>query len=185
MKQRVTTTYLEMTSPDQLVRTPTEPAHVMIVRAEIPNPDLNHFLFMSVGLPWRWYSRLSWRRRDWELYLNSAAVQTWIGYISGTPFGYFELEKQSNSGVEIKFFGLLQAFIGQGLGSYLLTRTIEQAWAMGASRVWLHTCCLDHPSALGNYEHRGFTVYRVETDVAEIPDADDPIWLSPDFYKVD
>lgn len=185
MKQPVTTTYLEMTSPDQLVSKPTEDTQVTFMQAEIPNPDLNHFLFMSVGLPWQWYSRLSWRRRDWELYLNSSDVQTWVGYIRGTPFGYSELEKQSDAGVEIKFFGLLPAFIGQGLGSYLLTRTIEQAWAMGASRVWLHTCSLDHPSALGNYLNRGFEAYQVETAIEEIPEKEDPIWLSPDFYKVD
>lgn len=185
MKQRVTTTYLEMTSPDQLIMKPTEFKDVQVMQAEIPNPDLNHFLFMSVGLPWQWYSRLAWQRRDWEQYLNSSEVQTWIGYLRGTAFGYFELEKQSNADVEIKFFGLLPAFIGRGLGGYLLTCTIKQAWAMGASRVWLHTCSLDHPTALSNYQNRGFTAYQVESADEEIPDPDDPIWLSPNFYRTD
>ena len=133
------------------------------MQAEIPNPDLNHFLFMAVGLPWQWYSRLAWHRSDWEHYLASPSVQTWIGYIKGTAFGYFELEKQSNDDVEITFFGLLPAFIGQGLGGYLLTRTIEQAWAMGASRVWVHTCTLDHPAALSVYQKAGFVPYDQET----------------------
>jgi len=31
---------------------------------------------------------------------------------------------------------------------------------MGASRVWLHTCTLDHPSALANYKARGFRIFK-------------------------
>ncbi len=182
MQQTVKTTYLEMTSPDQLVSKSASNTDIIISEAKIPSPDLNHFLFMAVGQPWQWYSRLSWRREDWQQYLNSSAVQTWVGYMSGTPFGYFELEEQANTGVEIKFFGLMQQYIGRGLGAILLSRAIAQAWAMGTSRVWLHTCSLDHPKALPNYQKRGFKIYDVETAVEEIPDADDTIWLSPNFY---
>src|SRR4030095_14361795 len=54
-------------------------------------------------------------------------------------------------------FGLLPEFIGRGLGGPLLTSAIEEAWrtSPSASRVWVHTCNLDHPSALGNYQARG------------------------------
>ena len=30
---------------------------------------------------------------------------------------------------------------------------------MGARRVWLHTCTLDHPSALGFYRAQGFVPF--------------------------
>lgn len=50
--------------------------------------------------------------------------------------------------VEIAYFGLLPRFIERGLGGALLTATVERAWAMGARRVWVHTCSLVHPSAL-------------------------------------
>ena len=44
-----------------------------------------------------------------------------------------------------------------GLGGWLLTRAVERAWAVeGTRRVWLHTCELDSPAALANYEARGF-----------------------------
>ena len=36
---------------------------------------------------------------------------------------------------------------------------------MGAQRVWLHTCNLDGPHALANYQKRGFRIY----DVVEEP----------------
>jgi len=40
--------------------------------------------------------------------------------------------------------------------------------AAGASRVWVHTCTLDHPGALPNYIARGFRVYKEETDYQEL-----------------
>jgi len=43
----------------------------------------------------------------------------------------------------------------------LLTHGLEEAWRMGPSRVWLHTCTLDHPAALPNYLARGMTIYKV------------------------
>ena len=54
-------------------------------------------------------------------------------------------------------------FIGRGLGGALLTHAIEQAWTSGAKRVWVHTCELDHPAALTNYEARGMRTYKTGT----------------------
>jgi hypothetical protein len=34
---------------------------------------------------------------------------------------------------------------------------------MKPRRVWVHTCTLDHPSALKNYQARGFSLYKTET----------------------
>ena len=58
----------------------------------------------------------------------------------------------------------------RGLGKYLLTEAAEAAWAFGASRVWLHTCSLDHSGALANYLGRGFQVFKTETYEATLPD---------------
>jgi GNAT superfamily N-acetyltransferase len=84
-----------------------------------------------------------------------------VAYFSGTPAVYFELEK-NNDNVEIAYFGLLPQFIGRGIGGYLLTRAVEQAWQMSAERVWIHTCSLDHPGALSNYQARGFRLLKQE-----------------------
>ena len=43
----------------------------------------------------------------------------------------------------------LPEFTGAGLGKWLLTEATRAAWGLGASRVWLHTCTLDGPAALG------------------------------------
>jgi GNAT superfamily N-acetyltransferase len=71
----------------------------------------------------------------------------------------------------------LPSFIGKGLGGPLLSTAISRAWEMGAKRVWVHTCTLDHPRALGNYQARGFAVYRTEEKVEELPDAPLAPWL--------
>lgn len=39
---------------------------------------------------------------------------------------------------------------------------LENAFAWGARRVWLHTCTYDHPNALNNYLKSGFQVFKVE-----------------------
>ena len=38
-----------------------------------------------------------------------------------------------------------------------MAETLARAWRPGITRVWVHTCTLDHPSALGFYRAQGFT----------------------------
>jgi len=38
----------------------------------------------------------------------------------------------------------------------------------GPKRVWLHTCTLDHPAALPNYQKAGFAIYKEEMITREI-----------------
>ncbi len=138
-------------------------------QAVIPLPELNRFLYVAVGAPWIWYMRLPWTWQQWQEYLSSPNVQTWIAWIEGTPIGYFELEKQENDSVEIAYFGLIPRFIGKGHGRALLQDAIDKAWEFGGKRVWLHTCSLDHPRALDNYLARGFRVFREEDIEDEVP----------------
>ncbi len=49
------------------------------------------------------------------------------------------------------------------LGKYFLQWTINRAECYQPTRLWLHTCTLDHPAALPNYERAGFTVYHQGT----------------------
>ena len=52
---------------------------------------------------------------------------------------------------------------------------------MGAERVWLHPCNLDHPHALSNYKVRGPPVFREKTDVEDLPEK--PIGPWPGYDK--
>jgi len=59
--------------------------------------------------------------------------------------------------------------IGRGLGSQLMRHTLEQAWSRNPRRVYLHTCTLDHPSALQFYLKWGFRAYKRAVEVAHDP----------------
>jgi len=102
---------------------------------------------------------------QWKEFAENENLRTWVAYYKGSPAGYYELQQQDDGDVEIAYFGLAPKFIGKGFGGYLLSQAIESAWDWkGTKRVWVHTCTLDHPSALQNYKARGLEVYRVETE---------------------
>jgi GNAT superfamily N-acetyltransferase len=176
MQRRVITTHLEMTRREQhrLARPPA--VEFQLIRVEIPCPELNRFLYAAVGANWWWYSRLPWTHAQWLAYLDRPELETWVAYVRGTPAGYFELERQARDAVELAYFGVMPAFIGKGLGGALLSAAVERAWDMGAARVWVHTCTLDHPQALPNYRARGFEVFRVEEQTEELPDEPLEAW---------
>lgn len=159
----VVTTYLEMLTDRALRRSPMPASSPVFQRAAVPLPELNRFLYTAVGGDWYWRDRLVWTYDRWLAWLDRPELETWILYEQGTPAGYIELERQPGDHVEIAYFGLIPRFIGRGLGGYLLTAGIERAWAMGARRVWVHTCNLDGPGALANYQARGMTIYDVKT----------------------
>jgi GNAT superfamily N-acetyltransferase len=176
MERTVTTTYLEMTSASQAIPFQGEP-RLELHRAEIACPELNRSLYVAVGSDWWWYARLGWSRAQWLAYVDRPELETWVGYRSGTPAGYFELESQPGGQVELVYFGLLPSFIGKGLGPELLAAAIRRAWQLRPRRVWVHTCTLDHPRALQTYQARGFEVYESKEAIEQLPD--DPLQFWP------
>jgi GNAT superfamily N-acetyltransferase len=166
--EEVTTYYLEMTDPAQL-RPARPPKQTLEIRqAELPLPELNRFFYAAVGPQYHWLDRRGWGYDRWAAYAERPEIETWIGYVQGTPIGYFELERQPEANTEIVYFGLLARFVGQGLGGPFLAAAIERGWLKGTRRVWVHTCTLDHPRALGNYQARGFRLYHQEVKLKEI-----------------
>ncbi len=172
----ITTYYLEMTDPGALRPKPNPIQTLTIEQLRQPSPEFNRFLYTAVGGDWYWEDRLPWTYNQWREWVDRSEFQTWVAYVSGSPAGYFELEGQSGSNVEIPSFGLLPAYIGQGLGGHLLSVAINTAWQMGASRVWLHTCSLDHPGALPNYRARGLQVFREEVTLQDVPSCPPGPW---------
>ena len=155
-------TYLEMQSPGDLkpVLAPI-PAPRVARLVQCP-PELFRRLYADVGRAFRWTDRLSWSDQEVEAHLADPRTSVWLLSWEGDPAGYFELRQHDDRSVEIAYFGLLPGHIGRGWGKYLLTEAVRAAWAMGPSRVWLHTCTLDHPAALPNYVKRGFQPVREE-----------------------
>jgi GNAT superfamily N-acetyltransferase len=128
------------------------------------------YLYAEVGRAYHWYDRSAWTDEQSCVRLQDPAVSVHLLAVAGAPAGYFELQKHADGSVEIAYFGLLPEFLGRGLGKYLLSEAVAAAWALGASRVWLHTCSLDGPAALPNYVARGFVPYKKETYEAELPE---------------
>jgi GNAT superfamily N-acetyltransferase len=159
----VTVRHLEMKSPAELRAKRTQRGDVTFSRVDPPWPELNRFFYVGVGGDHYWVDRLAWTREQWFAHLSRPELETWVLSAAGLPAGYAEMERRRAGDVEISYFGLLARHAGQGLGAHMLTCTVERAWAMGANRVWLHTCSLDHPAALPNYLARGFREFRVET----------------------
>jgi GNAT superfamily N-acetyltransferase len=182
LEKNVTTTSLEMLSQTDFRPKSIDRENVRVDKVEIPTPTLSHFFFVNVGRPWKWYSRLGWTLSDWRTWVEKENVHTFVGYMKGSPFGYIELDQQGES-IEIAFFGLLPQFIGHGLGGFLLSEAIRLAWQLNPQRVWVHTCTQDHKHSLDNYLARGFAIYQKVTIQERIPDDNEPIWSTPDYYR--
>ncbi|MBB1389344.1 GNAT family N-acetyltransferase [Shewanella sp. SG44-6] len=155
---------LEMTDRSQL-----KPKHdangLTVVEVQIKQYQFNRFLYQFVGAGWEWTDRLPWTNSQWQAYSEADNLHLFVAYKDGAPAGYFELQQQDEANVEIVYFGLGERFIGKGFGGYLLTQAIEKAWELpNTRRVWVHTCTLDHPSALQNYQARGFSLFRTDTE---------------------
>ncbi len=159
----IKTYYLEMCSPE-LLSDKEASGEIYICEAQVKQFQFNKFLYQLVGDEWQWNDKLSWSSSQWQAYAEDESLRTWVAYVEGSPAGYYELQKQSGGNVEIAYFGLAKKFIGKGLGGYLLSHAITSAWEWsGTQRVWVHTCSLDHPSALRNYKARGMKVYQIES----------------------
>ncbi|MEJ2045380.1 MAG: GNAT family N-acetyltransferase [Reinekea sp.] len=155
-----TTYYLEMNDPQAHIIRPL-PSNLLLSEIRKDQPGFNKALYQMVGEPWQWTDKLSLSKQEWVDYVQRDELRTWVAYCDGAIAGYFELEKQG-SDVEIKYFGLTREFIGQGLGSPLLSAAVQNAWQWpGTDRVWVHTCTLDHPNALNTYQRSGFKIYNL------------------------
>ncbi len=160
----VITYYLEMHSPEEL-KEKTESNDLQIMEAELDEFRFNKYLYQYVGAMWQWTDKLALSDQAWRDYVENPQLRTWVGYFRGSIAGYFELHADSSGDTEIMYFGLAPDFIGKGFGGYFLSQAIKNAWAIPSTkRVWVHTCNLDHPSALANYQARGLKVYKTEVE---------------------
>lgn len=164
----VVRTYLEMTEPNALRRSPSPEPDVRVKRVVGCPASFARYLYVEVGRSCHWVDRLGWTDDEWRARLASPAVSLFLLTVAGAPGGYFELERHQDGSVEIAFLGLLPEFVGRGLGKYLLSQAAEAAWALGPKRLWLHTCTLDDPAALPNYVARGFRVFKSESYETEL-----------------
>jgi len=159
----VVRTYLEMDSPDRLTGRASIPSGFSVKR-ERADPDLYRELYEGVGADYHWRDRRTWTDEQLRAHLAKPSIAIWVLREGAASRGFFELARHDDGSVEIAYFGLMPMGIGRGLGRALLTAAVDAAWDLKPrpSRVWLHTCTLDHPAAMANYLARGFQVTRTE-----------------------
>lgn len=167
----VVRTYLELRSPGDLRPSRSAFPSARFTRGDPIGVERYRALYRAVGGNWHWHDRDVWSDDELAAYLAKPDVHVWECFVGDATAGYFELNRADDGAVEIAYFGLVGDFIGRGLGGAMLTRAVQEAWALGASRVWLHTCTLDSPHALPNYLARGFRVVRRETYTTALPDS--------------
>ena len=157
----VDVTYLQMFEAPSYGM-PALPDSVPVIQAERPTAAFYRFLYGTVGKPWQWYERLKLNDNELLNVVHSSRVEIHVLYKAGVPAGYVEMVAEPGNETEIAYFGLMPEFIGEGLGRFFLRWSLAYAWSREPTRVWLHTCSLDHPAALPNYESAGLSRYRRE-----------------------
>ncbi len=158
----VVVTHLQMRSNRSGALAPA-PDRVRVIHARPPGVRFYRYLYDAVGAPWHWYDRK--RRSDAALaaVVDHPQVEVHVAYRHGVPAGYVELDRRDPGQCEIVYFGLVPEAIGHGFGGWFLRWGIHQAWRDAAlQRLWVHTCSLDHASALPVYQKLGFEPYAHE-----------------------
>ena len=164
MSIKVERNYLDIISLKNLseIDKPSNNFDVRLVNP--PDFQLNKFFYKQIGKKHRWVDRLIWNENQWIRYINNSNVKTYILQDGNNLAGYFEqIFDQKKLEYEIAYFGILQDYVGKRLGGYLLSEAIKKSFLMGANRVWVHTCSLDHKHALKNYLSRGMKIFKSET----------------------
>tara|TARA_B100000609_G_scaffold41018_1_gene31391 strand:- start:1329 stop:1832 length:504 start_codon:yes stop_codon:yes gene_type:complete len=162
--QEVKRNYLEIKSLDDL-NEGFKPSNDYSLKLINPiNFQLNKFFYKNIGKKHKWVDRLSWSEEKWIDYLSSEKVRTYVFKFKDELVGFFELifHIESNE-TEIAYFGILEEYQNKKLGSFLLSEAIKKSFEKNISRVWVHTCSLDHKNALGNYISRGMKIFKTET----------------------
>ncbi len=139
------------------------PGGTRILRAYRPTVAFYRFIYREVGRAWRWKDRDRLADDALQEIVQHPDVHVHVIYDDGTPAGYCELDYRTPGQAEIVYFGLMPHAIGRGMGRFFLDWAVRAAWQQNVQRLWVHTCSLDHPRALGMYQQAGFVVYREET----------------------
>jgi GNAT superfamily N-acetyltransferase len=126
-------------------------------------------LFRRVGENWLWFSRLVMPDAELEAILANPSIEVFELSRGDEEIGLLELDFSREGECELSFFGLVESEIGRGLGRYLMSEAIARAWAKPIRRFWVHTCSLDHATALDFYIRSGFRVYARSIEVAPDP----------------
>ncbi len=151
--------YLEMRAPShQSVPAPRDGLTILQVRT--PSVPYYRVLYDAVGKDYHWLSRRKLSDTELAAVIQDPRNELYVLHVDGSPAGFAELDRRQADEVEMVQFGLMAEFIGKGLGTWFLQQTIDTVWSYQPRRFWLHTCSLDHPTALTLYKKAGFVEFK-------------------------
>jgi GNAT superfamily N-acetyltransferase len=159
-------TYLEMCERPEL---PENGGGVRLRHVEHPQLDWYRTIYRRVGAHWLWFSRLEMTDAQLAEVLRRPTTDLFVAEKDGAEIGLAELDRARPAQVEIASFALFPEAIGRGLGRVFMTELLRRAWDVNTTRVWLHTCTLDGPAALGFYVKCGFRAYKRAVEAADDP----------------
>ncbi len=165
----ITITHLEMFEDPHNAAPPPAQTKIALIRAENPPVHFYRYLYDIIGGDYIWVNRKKLSDEELAAIIQDNDVELYVLYVNGCPSGYAELDFRKMPEVELSFMGLIPEVIGQGFGRYLLTQVIAIAWAREPQRLFVQTCTLDHPSALGLYQRCGFEAFAQEQTELEDP----------------
>lgn len=160
-------TFLEMHAPPEAEESSRSDLH--LDRIEHPDIDWYRDIYRAIGEDLMWFSRIIVTDDTLREILTDPKVEVFALRKDDQDAGLLELDLRQFPDIEIAFFGLLPDMVGGGAGRWLMSRTLELAWAHNPKRVWLHTCSFDHPSALSFYIRSGFIPYKRAVEVVDDP----------------
>lgn len=162
-------TSLEMTERPPL--RPMPAGELRLERWEAPALEKYRLLYRRVGEPWLWFSRLVMADDELAAIIHHPDVMIWaVSDRRGIEVGILEIDFREAGQCELAFFGLIPALNGKGHGRWLMAMALQAAWARkGVERLWVHTCTLDAPGALGFYIKSGFRPYQRQLETFPDP----------------
>ena len=160
-------TSLEMTAPPP--RRPDPPDAVWRLVPDRPTLAAYRDLFRRAGAPWLWWGRLKLSDAGLQAIIGDARVEIYRLIVDDEDSGLLELDFRGGESCELAYFGVVPALVGSGAGRWLMNRALDIAWARPITQLWVHTCTLDHPAALGFYIRSGFRPFRRQVEIADDP----------------
>jgi len=162
--EKIYRSYLEIKSPEELKESKKPSKNYFVELADSNDFHLNKFFYKNIGKNCQWIDRLIWTDLNWIDYISNDQLFTYTLKDKSEIAGYYELlfDKERKE-AEIAYFGILEEYFGKKIGGYLLGEAIKNSFILGAKRVWVHTCSLDHKNALKNYLARGMKIFKTET----------------------
>ena len=126
MTEEVKRNYLEINSLKDLIEgnKPSEDYSLSLI--DPINFQLNKFFYKNIGKKHKWVDRLTWSEEKWIKYVSNENVRTYVYKLRDDLVGFFELIFHLDKNeTEIAYFGILEEYQNQKLGSYLLSEAIK------------------------------------------------------------